>query len=98
MTYYFSLYDSRHNGLQFNQIAPEIYEKFLHAEDDYEDLNLLILTLDINKSYWVDISYNYDYWTNSADFKLYTSRPATIDGSLFYLKYNKNDGWTSELF
>lgn len=91
MKCYFNYYDDRHYGWQLNQIDEDTFKKFEKGEDEeYYDLNVVILELDTNKKYWLEIC-DYSYWTPESGYTLHDQKPENYVGSLFCLEFDKKD-------
>lgn len=99
MTYYFNLYDSRHHGMLLNQISKEVYDSFLEGEyEDTADLNVVILQPNPHNQYWVDIPNDYNYWDKVNKIKIFTQRPQSWQGLLFFIEYDvSSQQWNTKL-
>lgn len=86
MKFHFSIYNSRHYGLQLNHIDNITFQQLLREE------NLNFLVLDVDIIYYIDIAYDYCYWNNPQDFKIYRNEPEDPEGNLFSLAYNRELG------
>lgn len=85
--YYFNFFDSRHTGYTLQQITRIIYMKFLKGDQDYAEMNCVVLELDTKCKYYLNIADDYCCWLDDMNYNLTTEQSLEDNYSTFFLEY-----------